>query len=319
MSVEVYGEQIRSSLAETLEKSTWRPEIGDAIASETFLGRIRDAFPELSWKKYRRVQDGSDHVMFLLDNGLVFRFVRGNEIEDIAKHLRERAVLDAIQGFFATAIPTYTYIPDSLDFAGYKAVRGTRLSPWRFRRISQARRADLARELGEFLGAVHSFPVSRATALGVEEETPLHPNEPKALVEWFERRADVIPPDLRSVCERWLPEIEVRQRPYDAMFIHDDMWHKHVYHDAAVGRLTGIIDWGDVSIMDPAKDFYGFWSYGEQFVDSTLKHYPRSDSDLKKRSLTHFKTIVLRCLCYPDEERKGFRYGREILGDNCER
>lgn len=76
------------------------------LASSHYLERIRDAFPDLMWVNYRRVQTiaDPDHVMILLDNGIAFRF----ENDEDANLTRERIVLDALRSSLK-AIPILLY------------------------------------------------------------------------------------------------------------------------------------------------------------------------------------------------------------------
>jgi hypothetical protein len=110
-----------------------------------------------------------------------------------------------------------------------------------------------------------------------------------------------------------LEELKGKQHTFTLSFAHNDFWHKHIYHDPQRGSITGIIDWGDICITDPAWDFYGVWAYGERFVDSILSHYEHDDPDLKYRSKDYYrlKTAGAICIGY----RNGL-YGRQLLSNN---
>ena len=138
------------------------------LASSYYLERIRNAFPDLMWANYRRVQTiaDPDHVMILLDNGIAFRF----ENDEETNLTRERTVLDALRSNLkAIPIPDYAFVPKASDFAGYHTIPGTRLSPWRFWRLSKENRSEAAQRLGVFISELHSYPVAKARSLGVEE------------------------------------------------------------------------------------------------------------------------------------------------------
>ena len=147
--------------------------------TQWYLQRIREEFPRLKWTDYRRVQTHSrpDHVMFLLDNGIAFRFE--NDVEDEDTDLaRERAVLDLIRPRLSDIpIPDYAYVPKSSnDFAGYRTIPGTRLSPWRFQRLSKARRHSEARRLGRFpIGLCLNTDSAASANSQWPNPTPHHP------------------------------------------------------------------------------------------------------------------------------------------------
>ena len=285
------------------------------MKTDRYLQRIRDAFPVLEWKRHRRIQDGVDHVVIMLDGRIIFRFVDDpTEADEVQNLVRELAFLKAIKSSISIRIPDYTFLPDSRDFAGYEAIPGTRLSPWRFRRLSRSNRLRAAKELADFLSTIHAFPVAKARDLGVEDEEVLFPLHLSQEERNLEKRATELDPAIRTLCKRWLNDIEADQYSFTPTFTHDDLWHKHIYHNPQSGRLTGIIDWGDICIGDPSRDFYGLWAYGKRFVDSVLSDYCRDDLTLKERSLNHYKLVVVRSMVCGEE--RGERYGRQILSNN---
>ena len=264
--------------------------------TQWYLQRIRDEFPRLKWTKYRRVQTHShpDHVMFLLDNGVAFRFE--NELDDEDTNLvRERAVLDLIRPRLSEIpIPDYSYVPKSSnDFAGYMTIPGARLSPWRFERLSKASRLSEARRLGRILSALHKTPLGPVRKLGVRQgdRSPYNRSMAKKLLR--ERWRD-LDRRTRGVFQGWVRRSDEIDHTFSPVLAHDDLWSKHIYHDPRTGKLTGIIDWGDIEITDPAKDFYGFWVYGEAFLDDVLSHYDLASQGLKDRSFEHFWGIAIR-------------------------
>ena len=191
--------------------------------------------------------------MILLDCGIAFRF----ENDEDTNLNRERAVLDDLRDRLEVVpIPDYAFVPKSADFAGYHTIPGTRLSPWRFSRLSRSKRKDAARKLGAFLSALHNYPVARAQSLGVEkgDKSVWHRKKGKEI---FTGRADELQREVREIFERWIEKSDDIDHAFDPVLAHDDLWYKHIYHDPSTGEMSGIIDWGDILITDPAKDFYG--------------------------------------------------------------
>jgi aminoglycoside phosphotransferase (APT) family kinase protein len=55
--------------------------------------------------------------------------------------------------------------------------------------------------------------------------------------------------------------------------VHGDLFDEHLLLDDA-GCVSGIIDWGDACLADPALDFAGLYAWlGEEFVRQVLDHY----------------------------------------------
>lgn len=258
-----------------------------------YLQRIKDAFPNLKWTKHRRYQTipvEPDHVMILLDGKIAFRFEEGCEEGHLVK---ERAILNAVKSKTKSIpSPEFTFIPKAPDFAGYKAIQGTRLSPWRFERLSKANRAEAAKRLGDFLNGLHSYPIAKARKLGIEEgdSSIYHRSLGRELLA---ERGGELQPKFRKIFERWIESSESIDHSFKPVLAHNDLWYKHIYHDPSTGELSGIIDWGDIGITDPAKDFYGFWVFGESFLDEVLSHYQHADPNIKERSFEHFWGIAI--------------------------
>ena len=57
------------------------------MKTDIYLQLIRESFPELKWTRSRRIQDGVDHVVILLDSGIIFRFVDDPTDEDEVQNL----------------------------------------------------------------------------------------------------------------------------------------------------------------------------------------------------------------------------------------
>ena len=210
----------------------------------------------------------NDYVVLLLDDAYIFRFTRGNELEDIEQLLREQAVLNRLRDEIRVPVPDFCFRPDSLDYVGYTLIPGTLLSPWRFRRLSRSRKRDAALEMPY-----------RDHCEGNYERVAAH-----------------LDPELRGICERWLTDLPTDPLEESPAFVHSDIYPYHILHDPCEGRLTGIIDWADHCITDRAKDFSGLWFYGESFVDDVLSAYPHKELSLKTRSLNMFKALTICCI-----------------------
>ena len=100
MATKRYLQRIAKAYPEIEQSGRWKPKIPKAneIDVEHYVQRIREAFPEFQSAGYKRIDDFGDHLMFLLNDRYIFRFVIGNKTEDIIKLLREQAVLERLKG-----------------------------------------------------------------------------------------------------------------------------------------------------------------------------------------------------------------------------
>ena len=63
-------------------------------------------------------------------------------------------------------------------------------------------------------------------------------------------------------------------RPPTPVLVHNDVSAEHILLDEAARAITGVIDWGDVAIGDPAVDLAGVFHWGgPAFVDAVLQAY----------------------------------------------
>ena len=54
---------------------------------------------------------------------------------------------------------------------------------------------------------------------------------------------------------------------------------EHLLVDAAGQQLSGVIDFGDVGLGDPAHDLLGFWTYGVAAVERVIAGYAFKHGD----------------------------------------
>jgi aminoglycoside 2''-phosphotransferase len=75
--------------------------------------------------------------------------------------------------------------------------------------------------------------------------------------------------------------------------IHGDLAPEHILCNPEAGSITGVIDWGDACLGDPALDFAGLFSLGgEKLVDRVLAYYPRPLDETFRRRVRFYHTIA---------------------------
>jgi aminoglycoside phosphotransferase (APT) family kinase protein len=69
-------------------------------------------------------------------------------------------------------------------------------------------------------------------------------------------------------------------------FVHSDLAAEHILLDPATHQVTGIIDWSEISVGDPAIDFAGMFHWGGlDFLNAVLSHYRHHlDAGLRERA-----------------------------------
>jgi aminoglycoside phosphotransferase (APT) family kinase protein len=259
---------------------------------------IAAAFPDLPIRTCQFLAEGWDSTVWEVNGDLVFRFPKR---ADVAAWLRiEMALLPALAPTLPVPVPQFTAIahePDAFpySFVGYQKLPGVSLADLPAMRVAPER---LPAGIGQFLTALHRFPTDRALACGMSDASP----------ETWRAQYAGMRTELRALVPRMtLPERERMETLFSAylddpahfrfepVLLHRDLGGDHLLLDPRTGDLIAVIDWGDVSIGDPAQDFGGLpaaWlpallaSYGGT-VDTTF-----ADRVAFYRVLSPYHTLV---------------------------
>jgi aminoglycoside phosphotransferase (APT) family kinase protein len=240
-----------------------------------FRALIEAAFPDLAIRTCRFLAEGWDSTVWEVNDAFVFRFPKRAEV---AVWLRtEIALLPALAPVLPVPVPHFTYCagPSAAfpyPFVGYRKLPGVSLAEAPPALIHSER---LAAQIGAVLSALHRFPVARAIACGVERQTPEM---------WRDQYAAFLT-DIRTLFPRMTPAERERTEAlfgayldepvhlrFEPTLLHQDLGGEHILLDPETGDCSGVIDWGDITIGDPAQDFCGFPA---AWLPMLLAHYRR--------------------------------------------
>ncbi len=183
--------------------------------------------------------------------------------------LREMAVLPLLGPTLPVPAPDFHYAAPNarpLPFGGYTLVPGVPLSD--ARRAANA--GSVAEGIGGFLTALHSFPITIAQALGVPGGTAEQWRE-----EYAAFRDMILPTIAPNVSDDERHEIvaafdrfldDDRHFTFTPVLLHRDLVDEHILVEGETGTLSGVIDFEDMSIGDPAFDFTGIAHLGPAAV-----------------------------------------------------
>lgn len=129
-------------------------------------------------------------------------------------------------------------------------------------------------QLARTLVALHATPLPQVTAVGLPHTGPEQARERIAALLDAGRSELGVPEPLWTRWQRWLHDPVCW--PDRTVLVHGDVHPGHTLLDTA-GRLTGLIDWADARIDDPADDFTDqFLAHGAPALDHLLAAYARS-------------------------------------------
>lgn len=175
-----------------------------------------------------------------------------------------------------------------------------------------AARETLARDLARFLSRLHAVPLSLAkqaglepVSLGASTYTPLTkqslPYLGDATARW-----------LRGMTEAFLADGGTTKAPWRV--IHADISGAHILLDGE-RRLSGVIDFGDILIADPALDFAGLLNHLTwRDLERVWAHYEGLlDADVERRVRYYIEVQAIFQVVYgadgvgPQERANGVR------------
>jgi aminoglycoside phosphotransferase (APT) family kinase protein len=158
--------------------------------------------------------------------------------------------------------------------------------------------ALLAPALGGFLGRLHRAPLEEIEHLVERDAYPL-----EAWLEDAERDyreiAEQVPAADRSLVEDCLERTPPAE-PRAAMFCHNDLGAEHVLVDVKTNTVTGVIDWADAAVSDPARDLaLVYRDLGPEVFELTLAYYgkPFDDAD-RERALFYARCKLIEDVAY---------------------
>ena len=185
---------------------------------------------------------GLDHHAFLVGD-LVVRVGA-----DVA---REAALLRLIGERLSLPVPRPRFVDPLRGVLAYPLLPGRPL-------LGRTPPAGAAAQLGRMLAELHAInPADPVDPTPVD--IPVEAANPR---EWLADLAG--PPELLRVLHADPPPTSTER-----VLAHADLGAEHLL--AADGRLTGVIDWSDAAVTDPALDFARLYrDFGPTFLDETL-------------------------------------------------
>jgi aminoglycoside phosphotransferase (APT) family kinase protein len=277
----------------------WTP---DLAVDEPLVRALLAQFPELDGATLRRLATGWDNSVWVADEQYAFRIPhRAVAIPGVE---RELALLPELAPQLPLPVPRPVFVGRPVEgypwpFFGAELLPGDEAGS---AELDDAERLDVALELARFLRALH--------AVAPDERLPPDPNGREDMA----KRTRLAREELAQLerlgvwhaparAEELLAEAEGLPPPEPPVVAHGDLHFRHLLVED--GRASGVIDWGDVCLADPAIDLPLLWSFvdAEQrpaFLDAygavtdtqlvrarvlalqlcaTLAHYGRSEAN----------------------------------------
>jgi aminoglycoside phosphotransferase (APT) family kinase protein len=237
----------------------WAPDrIVDADLAKAL---IETRFPELAPVQLESLGEGWDNTAYKVNDSFVFRFPRREPA--VALIGTECRVLPLLAPHLPVSVPSPEWTGDrdprySWPFAGYRILPGRTADR---AELDDPSRAALAKPLGAFLAALHAIPVD--PGWGLPPDTIGRLDGEKLAARVRSSLGALGKDDLVGGTDRWVAiadEAAALRAGSDLRVVHGDLYARHLIVDDAK-QLSGIIDWGDVHLGDPAVDLSVAWSF----------------------------------------------------------
>lgn len=268
---------------------------------DTLVRDLTACIPDLQIQTARlHTTDGQSNDVLFVNESLVFRFPR---TEEIAGTFRAQVVaLQTLSSRLPLPIPTPLY--QSLDrsrcnriFFGYHALPGVPMWQETLFALDEPARNRIADQLAQFLKALHNTPADHA---GVS--LPVYDTREGwwAMLDDFRRHLfSHMRPDARDEVMRTFEAAlnDPIQFDYTPALRHGDFGGSNILIDPINGNATGVIDFDDLGLGDPAVDASAILYTGEAFFERMCETYPAL-ADYRRRANFICSTFALQEALY---------------------
>jgi|GEM_PF-6323922 len=255
---------------------------------------LKKQISHLDEDKITWYNDGWDFVVAVIDCQ-AFRFPRRKEYE--MKLPSEVSFVKQFAVHSPIAIPKLELHNDTAigNYASYIFLQGVEFKKAVAKSFSIDNRLHIAQRLGSFLSALHSFPVDEAKRIGITEE-----NVSQSWTDRFENIKKIVFRHLNSNELDWTIHLFtdflqlITEHPVQTVVTHSDIAPEHIIVNSDDQTLSGVIDFGDINITDPAYDFAFLNKYGKDFLKETYGAYtpPRDPYFEKRRQFYEDRLVV---------------------------
>jgi aminoglycoside 2''-phosphotransferase len=249
------------------------------LKKEEYLDFISDEYPELKINEVQVNDRGWDNVILILNGSLVFRFPKSEAVtERVETEGKLLHLLKKKEPLLQVPDYEYLYKDLTLQCVKYTYLAGRPLGEFSLDIFKS--NPDNARLLGDFLTKLHSIDPAEADNINLQA---LHTYK-----YWETLHSSVreeifphLPNKEKDLINRLFGDFlnEFQDYAFKKSIIHGDLTASNIIYSEKSGRISGIIDFTDSQLGDPAFDFAGlYWAYGADFTEEVMSWYQTGEA-----------------------------------------
>lgn len=183
----------------------------------------------------------------------------------------EKQITDLVRSRIDVQVPEIQIFADAAVFARYPKIEGRAFDRNAYRKLDDGEKNRLARQLAEFMRAVHSVSVQELTDANVDL-APSWTLKPELMSEQLTSSKH------HAIC-KLLPEVLRNQRDLEGMprlpsvLGHFDLHGGNLVLDAGHRQLVGVVDFGNCKRGDPHQDFSPICLSSSDLAERVIKAY----------------------------------------------
>ena len=258
---------------------------------------LKEFFPNLSKKNISFFYHGTYNV-FQIENRFIARFpdksLRNEKGSQLIKN--EIDILNLLSTFLSFKIPKPLHfsLNKETPFMVYEKIPGISLSKC-FNEIQNSQKQKIAHQIADFLSELHSLRLDESSELKSLSTEDYHDYWMNVSIKMEKE----IFPKLTSEQKNWLSNVfsdfleDNQNFKFTPCVIHGDFDTSNILVDPNSFNITGIIDFEESSIFDPAADFI-FYDEGEIFLKHILDNYKgiKENNFLNRMKFLYCRTCV---------------------------
>jgi len=237
--------------------------------------------------------EGQENVAYEVNSEIVVRISK--QADPAAVVDGEARLLEIVGRVSTLPIPRPLFAADGV--LAYRKLIGTPLLD-----LPTDRRRRHAVRIGGVLGGF----LAEIQSIAVDLVTDLVPADNDPLAEWmadarqsFAEAGHHLPARHRPQVETFLNTDPAAEPLPELVFSHNDLGIEHVLVDPAGGTVTGIIDFSDAALVDPAYDFgLILRDLGPEAFDAAVQAAQQGGPNFRTRALLYARCSVLEDLQY---------------------